>query len=85
MDPRNGYAIGGLILFALVWLGLVPVAIWSGFKRRRREAHEAHAQEPTVKMRVTTWQGFAGSINLNEPRFEATPGPRGTGPSRAGP
>jgi hypothetical protein len=71
MDPRNGYAIGGLILFALVWLGLVPVAIWSGFKRRRREAHEPHAQEPTVKMRVTTWQGFAGSINVNEPQRRA--------------
>jgi len=72
MDPRNGYAVGGLILFALVWLGLVPAAIWSGFRRRNREAHQKTGlQEPTVKLRVTTWQGFAGSINVNEPQPRA--------------
>jgi len=73
MDPRNGYAVGGLILFALVWLGLVPAAIWSGFRRRNREAHQKTGlQEPTVKLRVTTWQGFAGSINVNEPQPPAS-------------
>jgi hypothetical protein len=81
MDPRNGYAVGGLILFALVWLALVPAAIWSGFKRRHREARQkTSSQEPTVNLRVTTWQGFAGSLNVNEP--QPPPASKGQRPPR---
>ncbi len=72
MDPRNGYLLGGIILFALVWLVLVPAAILSGHRRRKKTPEASPTHEPPVRLHVTTWQSFSGNLEVLQPPASAS-------------
>jgi hypothetical protein len=82
MDPRDAYALGGIILLALVWLTLVPVAIVSGHKRRKREARTPSSLPGSpARFYVTNWQGFTGNLKVEPPQTASSNGPKRPAPS----